>query len=212
MPIGVPKVAFRLPGEEDATWVDVYNRLYRERMLFLGQAVNDEVANQLVGIMMYLNGEDESKELYLYINSPGGAVMAGIAVYDAMQFVVPDVHTICMGLAASMGSFILAGGEITKRIALPHARVMIHQPSSAYYDGQAADCLLEAEEVLKLRECITRVYSERSGQLLSTVSEDMERDCFMSAAEAQTYGLIDLLAKELPKPFTTENSENIEEI
>eukprot|EP00897_Mesotaenium_endlicherianum_P003190 jgi/Mesen1/289/ME1155943C09510 len=158
-------------------------------MLFLGQAVNDEVANQLVGIMMYLNGEDESKELYLYINSPGGAVMAGIAVYDAMQFVVPDVHTICMGLAASMGSFILAGGEITK-----------------------PDCLLEAEEVLKLRECITRVYSERSGQLLSTVSEDMERDCFMSAAEAQTYGLIDLLAKELPKPFTTENSENIEEI
>ena len=97
------------------------NRLYRERLLFLGQHVDDEIANQLIGIMMYLNGEDESKDMYLYINSPGGAVLAGISVYDAMQFVVPDVHTICMGLAASMGSFILTGGEITKRIALPHA-------------------------------------------------------------------------------------------
>lgn len=97
------------------------NRLYRERLLFLGQQVDDEIANQLIGIMMYLNGEDETKDMYLYINSPGGAVLAGISVYDAMQFVVPDVHTICMGLAASMGSFILTGGEITKRIALPHA-------------------------------------------------------------------------------------------
>nr|YP_010399923.1 ATP-dependent Clp protease proteolytic subunit 1 [Nowellia curvifolia]UQM88689.1 ATP-dependent Clp protease proteolytic subunit 1 [Nowellia curvifolia] len=199
MPIGVPKVPFRLPGEEDAVWIDVYNRLYRERLLFLGQQVDDEIANQLIGIMMYLNGEDESKDMFLYINSPGGAVLAGISVYDAMQFVVPDVHTICMGLAASMGSFILTGGEITKRIALPHAlliRVMIHQPASSYYDGQAGECIMEAEEVLKLRDCITKVYVQRTGKPLWVISEDMERDVFMSANEAKIYGIVDLVAVE----------------
>jgi ATP-dependent Clp protease protease subunit len=196
MPIGVPKVPFRLPGEEDAVWIDVYNRLYRERLLFLGQHVDDEIANQLIGIMMYLNGEDESKDMYLYINSPGGAVLAGISVYDAMQFVVPDVHTICMGLAASMGSFILTGGEITKRIALPHARVMIHQPASSYYDGQAGECMMEAEEVLKLRDYITRVYVQRIGKPLWLISEDMERDAFMSAKEAKIYGIVDAVAIE----------------
>jgi ATP-dependent Clp protease protease subunit len=196
MPIGVPRVPFRLPGEEEAVWVDVYNRLYRERLLFLGQNVDDEIANQLIGIMMYLNGEDETKDMYMYINSPGGAVLAGISVYDAMQFVVPDVHTICMGLAASMGSFILTGGEITKRIALPHARVMIHQPASSYYDGQAGECMMEAEEVLKLRDCITRVYVQRTGKSASVISEDMERDVFMSAKEAQQYGIVDLVAAD----------------
>nr|YP_009548081.1 clp protease proteolytic subunit [Notholaena standleyi]AYW14627.1 clp protease proteolytic subunit [Notholaena standleyi] len=196
MPIGVPKVPFRLPGEEDAVRVDVYNRLYRERLLFLGQQVDDEIANQLIGIMMYLNGEDQGKDMYLYVNSPGGAVLAGISVYDAMQFVVPDVHTICMGLAASMGSSILAGGEITKRIALPHARVMIHQPASSYYDGQAGECVMEAEEALKLRDCITKVYAQRTGKPLWIISEDMERDVFSSAEEAQDYGVADLVALE----------------
>nr|YP_009549296.1 ATP-dependent Clp protease proteolytic subunit [Vittaria graminifolia]YP_009549469.1 clp protease proteolytic subunit [Vittaria appalachiana]AYW16445.1 ATP-dependent Clp protease proteolytic subunit [Vittaria graminifolia]AYW16618.1 clp protease proteolytic subunit [Vittaria appalachiana] len=196
MPIGVPKVPFRLPGEEDAVWVDVYNRLYRERLLFPGQQVDDEVANQLIGIMMYLNGEDQAKDMYLYINSPGGAVLAGISVYDAMQFVVPDVHTICMGLAASMGSSILAGGEITRRIALPHARVMIHQPASSYYDGQAGECVMEAEEALKLRDCITKVYAQRTGKPLWIISEDMERDVFLSAEEARDYGVADLVALE----------------
>nr|YP_009694179.1 Clp protease proteolytic subunit [Christensenia aesculifolia]QEI60354.1 Clp protease proteolytic subunit [Christensenia aesculifolia] len=197
MPIGVPKVPFRLPGEEDAVWVDV-NRLYRERLLFLGQQVDDEIANQLIGIMMYLNGEDETQDMFLYINSPGGAVLPGISVYDAMQFVVPDVHTICMGLAASMGSFILTGGEITKRIALPHAwnRVMIHQPASSYYDGQAGECIMEAEEVLKLRDCITKVYVQRTGKPLWVISEDMERDVFMSAEEAKSYGIVDPIALE----------------
>nr|YP_010264573.1 clp protease proteolytic subunit [Vandenboschia striata]UIO59660.1 clp protease proteolytic subunit [Vandenboschia striata] len=195
MPIGVPKVPFRLPGEEDAVWVDV-NRLYRERLLFLGQQVDDEIANQLIGIMMYLNGEDETKDMFLYINSPGGAVLPGISVYDAMQFVVPDVHTICMGLAASMGSSILTGGEITKRIALPHVRVMIHQPASSYYDGQAGECIMEAEEVLKLRDCITKVYVQRTGKASWVISEDMERDVFMSAKEAKNYGIVDLVASE----------------
>nr|AHZ57980.1 Clp protease proteolytic subunit [Dicksonia squarrosa] len=196
MPIGVPKVPFRLPGEEDAVRVDVYNRLYRERLPLLGQQVDDEIANQLIGIMMYLNGEDEAKDTYLYVNSPGGAVLAGISVYDAMQFVVPDVHTICMGLAASMGSSISTGGEITRRIALPHARVMIHQPASSYYDGQAGECVMEAEEVLKLRDCITRVYAQRTGKPLWMISEDMERDVFLSAEEAQDYGVADPVALE----------------
>nr|AHA59642.1 clp protease proteolytic subunit [Lygodium japonicum] len=196
MPIGVPKVPFRLPGEEDAVWVDVFNRLYRERLLFLGQQVDDEIANQLIGIMMYPNGEDESKDTYLYVNSPGGAVLAGISVYDAMQFVVPDVHTICMGLAASMGSSILTGGEITKRIALPHARVTIHQPASSHYDGQAGECVTEAEEVSKLRDCITRVYVQRTGKPLWMIPEDMERDVFMSAEEAKNYGIVDFVASD----------------
>nr|YP_010407258.1 clp protease proteolytic subunit [Spiranthes sinensis]QFQ51753.1 clp protease proteolytic subunit [Spiranthes sinensis]URF20148.1 clp protease proteolytic subunit [Spiranthes sinensis] len=194
MPIGVPKVPFRSPGEEDAVWVDVYNRLHRERLLFLGQAVDSEISNQLVGLMVYLSIEDDTKDLYLFINSPGGWVIPGISIYDTMQFVSPDVHTICMGLAASMGSFILVGGEITKRLAFPHARVMIHQPASSFYESQAGEFILEAEELLKLREIITKVYVQRTGNPLWVISEDMERDVFMSATEAQAHGIVDLVA------------------
>nr|QXI83822.1 clp protease proteolytic subunit [Gentiana terglouensis]QXI86265.1 clp protease proteolytic subunit [Gentiana bavarica] len=199
MPIGVPKVPFRSPGEGDASWVDV-NRLYRERLLFLGQAVDSEISNQLIGLMIYLSIEDDNKDLYLFINSPGGWVIPGVAIYDTMQFVRPDVHTICMGLAASMGSFILVGGEITKRLAFPHAlfnsitRVMIHQPASSFYEAQTGEFILEAEELLKLRETITRVYGQKTGKSLWVVSEDMERDVFMSATEAQAYGIVDLVA------------------
>nr|WAL34046.1 clp protease proteolytic subunit [Lindera obtusiloba]WAL34292.1 clp protease proteolytic subunit [Lindera obtusiloba] len=196
MPIGVPKVPFRSPGEEDAVWVDV-NRLHRERLLFLGQEVDSEISNQLVGLMVYLSIEDDTRDLYLFINSPGGWVIPGIAIYDTMQFVPPDVHTICMGLAASMGSFILVGGEITKRLAFPHAfRVMIHQPASSFYEAPTGEFILEAEELLKLRETLTRVYVQRTGNPLWVVSEDMERDVFMSATEAQDYGIVDLVAIE----------------
>nr|YP_008081290.1 Clp protease proteolytic subunit [Catharanthus roseus]AGI51169.1 Clp protease proteolytic subunit [Catharanthus roseus] len=202
MPIGVPKVPFRSPGEEDASWVDV-NRLYRERLLFLGQAIDSEISNQLIGLMIYLSIEDDNKDLYLFINSPGGWVIPGVAIYDTMQFVRPDVHTICMGLAASMGSFILVGGEITKRLAFPHARnsfyiirVMIHQPASSFYEAQTGEFILEAEELLKMRETLTRVYVQRTGKPLWVVSEDMERDVFMSATEAQAYGIVDLVAVE----------------
>nr|YP_010980517.1 clpP-like protease [Phaius philippinensis]WOC84956.1 clpP-like protease [Phaius philippinensis] len=195
MPIGVPKVPFRNPGEEDAAWVDV-NRLHRERLLFLGQEVDSEISNQLVGLMVYLSIEDDTRDLYLFINSPGGWVIPGIAIYDTMQFVSPDVHTVCMGLAASMGSFILVGGEITKRLAFPHARVMIHQPASSFYEAQAGDFILEAEELLKLRETLTKVYVQRTGNPLWVISEDMERDVFMSATEAQTHGIVDLVAIE----------------
>nr|YP_008994314.1 clp protease proteolytic subunit [Melianthus villosus]AGS13032.1 clp protease proteolytic subunit [Melianthus villosus] len=195
MPIGVPKVPFRSPGEDDASWVDV-NRLYRERLLFLGQEVDSEISNQLIGLMIYLSIENDTKDLYLFINSPGGWVIPGVAIYDTMQFVRPDIQTVCMGLAASMGSFILVGGEITKRLAFPHARVMIHQPAASFYEAQTGEFILEAEELLKLREILTRVYAQRTGKPLWVVSEDMERDVFMSATEAQAHGIVDLVAVE----------------
>nr|QNH92098.1 ClpP [Senna bicapsularis] len=195
MPIGVPRVPFRISGEEDATWVDV-NRLYRERLFFLGQGVDSEISNQLIGLMIYFSMEDATKDFYLFINSPGGWVIPGIAIYDTMQFVQPDIQTVCMGLAASMGSFLLAGGEITKRLAFPHARVMIHQPASSFYEAQTGEFILEAEELLKLRETITKVYVQRTGKPLWVVSEDLERDVFMSAAEAQAHGIVDRVAVE----------------
>nr|AIS35814.1 clp protease proteolytic subunit [Epipogium roseum] len=196
MPVGVPKVPFRIPGEEDAVWVDV-NRLYRERLLFLGQEIDSEISNQLVGLMVYLSIEDNTQDIFLFINSPGGWIIPGIALYDTMQFVDSDVHTICMGLAASMGSFILAGGEITKRLAFPHARVMIHQPASSFYKAQTGECILESEEILNIRETITRIYVQRTGQNFFIISEDMERDIFMSAVEARDYGIIDLISVNL---------------
>ncbi|YP_001122831.1 ATP-dependent Clp protease proteolytic subunit (chloroplast) [Phaseolus vulgaris] len=195
MPIGVPRVPFRTPGDRDASWVDILiNRLYRERLLFLGQDVDSEISNQLISLMIYLSIEKENKDLYLFINSPGGWVIPGIALYDTMQFVQPDVQTVCLGLAASMGSFLLAGGTITKRLAFPHA--MIHQPASSFYEAQAGEFILEAEELLKMRETITRVYVQRTGKSLWVISEDMERDVFMSAAEAQAHGIVDLVAVE----------------
>nr|YP_010156145.1 Clp protease proteolytic subunit [Pilea cavaleriei]QQY85785.1 Clp protease proteolytic subunit [Pilea cavaleriei] len=196
MPIGVPQVTFQNPGDEEESWIDLYNRLYRERVIFLGQEVDTDASNQLIGLMVYLSVEDDTKDLYLFINSPGGSVIPGLAVYDTMQFVQPDIQTICVGLAASMGSFLLVGGEITKRIAFPHAWVMIHQPSSSFYKTTLGNFILEVEELLKMRETLTKVYAQRTGKSLWVVSEDMERDAFMSATEAQAYGLIDLVAVE----------------
>nr|YP_010461885.1 ATP-dependent Clp protease proteolytic subunit [Bistorta officinalis]UUF93754.1 ATP-dependent Clp protease proteolytic subunit [Bistorta officinalis] len=206
MPIGVPKVPFRIPGDEDATWVDV-NRLYRARLLFLTQEITTEISNYLVGLIVYLSIEDQTQDLYLFINCPGGWVLPGIAIFDAMQLVLPDVYTICMGIAASMGSFILVGGEITKRFAFPHAeigeppfcsiiRVMIHQPASSFHEGSTGECMMEAEELLTLRETLTKVYAQRTGQPFWVLTEDLERDVFMSAREAQAHGIIDLIANE----------------
>nr|YP_010953127.1 clp protease proteolytic subunit [Amorphophallus yunnanensis]WMQ76036.1 clp protease proteolytic subunit [Amorphophallus yunnanensis] len=192
MPVGVPKVPFQGPEEEDANWVDVY-RLYRERLLFLGQEVDSEISNHLVGLMVYLSLEDKTRDHYLFINSPGGWVIPGIAIYDTMQVVPPDVHTICMGLAASMGSFVLVGGEITKRLAFPHAWVMIHQPASSFYEGESKEIIMEAGHLLTLREILTKVYVQRTGAPLWVISQDMERDVFMSATEAKAYGIVDLV-------------------
>nr|YP_009764765.1 ATP-dependent Clp protease proteolytic subunit [Acrocarpus fraxinifolius]QIS95042.1 ATP-dependent Clp protease proteolytic subunit [Acrocarpus fraxinifolius] len=196
MPIGVPRVPFQVPGDVNPSWIDIYNRLYRERLLFLGHEITIDIANHLISLMVYLSMEDDTKDLYLFINSPGGGLISGMAIYDTMQFVRPNVKTACLGLAASMGSVLLAGGEITKRLAFPHARVMIHQPASYYYNAQAAEFLLESEELLKLRETVTRIYVQRTGKPLWVVSEDIERDVFMSAAEAQAHGIVDLVAVE----------------
>nr|QXO87778.1 ClpP [Hoya lithophytica] len=196
MPVGVPKVPFQCPEEEDESWVDLYNRLYRERFLFLGQVVDSEISNQLVGLMVYLNIEDNTKDQYLFINTPGGWIIPGIGIYDAMQFVQADVHTVGMGLAASMGSFILLGGAITKRLAFPHARVMMHQPACLFYDVNMRETVMETEEVLVLRETLTMVYAQRTGKPFWVVSKDMERDTFMSATEAQAYGIVDLVGVE----------------
>ena len=195
MPIGVPRVPYRLPGEPTAQWVDIYNRLYRERILFLGQVIDDELANQLIGIMLYLNSEDESKELYMYINSPGGYVNAGLAIYDTMQHIQANVTTICVGCASSMASFVLVGGTLGQRIALQHARIMIHQPLGGS-QGQASNVKLEALEVLRLRQQVGRLYAKRTGQSLAVVARDMDRDRYLSAADARQYGLIDNVAQQ----------------
>ncbi|CAN6455206.1 unnamed protein product [Victoria cruziana] len=195
MPIGVPKVPFRSPEEEDAVWIDIV-RLHRESLLFLGQGIDSEISNQLVSLMVYLSMEDNIRDLFLFINSPGGWVILGIAIYDAMQIVPPDVHTICMGLATSMGSFILVGGEFTKCLAFPHAGVIFHQPASSFYEAQAGEFILEVEELLKLCEILIRVYVQKIGKPLWLVSEDMERDIFMSATKSQAHGIVDLVAVE----------------
>lgn len=194
MPIGVPKIPFRLPGEISTEWVDLYNRLYRERVLFLCQHLDDELANQLIAIMLYLNSEEQSKSIYVYINSPGGSVTCGIGLYDIMNYVRPEIITICVGTAASMASFILAGGASGKRLAFPHARMMIHQPEGGSR-GQAAQVIWESEEVRRIRRQVGQIYAKRTGQLLSRISNDMDRDQFMSAHEAKNYGLVDHLAE-----------------
>ena len=198
MSIGVPKVPYRLPGEETAQWVDLYNRLYRDRILFLCQDLDDELANQLIGIMLYLNAEDKSQEIFLYINSPGGSVTCGIGVYDAMNYIQSDVTTICIGTAASMASLVLAGGTRGKRLALPHCRIMIHQPAGGS-QGQTSLVLSEAEEMLRIRDEVVSIYSNRTGQTLARISKDINRDQFMSAHEAKQYGLVDQIASSVLK-------------
>ncbi|ATS18733.1 ATP-dependent Clp protease proteolytic subunit [Parathermosynechococcus lividus] len=195
MPIGVPKVPYRMPGEPYTQWIDIYNRLYRERIIFLGKEVDDEIANQIVAVMLYLDSEDPGKDIMLYINSPGGSVTAGMAIYDTMQHIKSDVVTICVGLAASMGSFLLAAGTKGKRLALPHSRIMIHQPSGGTR-GQATDIEIEAREILRVRRQLNELYAHHTGQPVEKIERDMDRDYFMSAEDAKAYGLIDQVIEE----------------
>ncbi|MDG2991388.1 ATP-dependent Clp protease proteolytic subunit [Candidatus Synechococcus calcipolaris G9] len=190
MPIGVPKVPYRMPGEPYTQWIDIYNRLYRERIIFLGREVDDEIANQIVAVMLYLDSDDPGKDIMLYINSPGGSVTAGMAIYDTMQHIKSDVVTICVGLAASMGSFLLAAGTKGKRLSLPHSRIMIHQPSGGTR-GQATDIQIEAKEIIRVRKQLNDLYVHHTGQPLAKIERDMDRDYFMSAQDAKDYGLID---------------------
>jgi ATP-dependent Clp protease protease subunit len=191
MPIGTPSVPYRLPGSQYERWVDIYTRLGVERILFLGQEVNDAVANRLVAQMLYLDSEDSSKPILLYINSPGGSVTAGLAIYDTMQYVKSDVVTICVGLAASMGAFLLAAGTKGKRLALPHSRIMIHQPLGGTSQRQASDIEIEAREILRIKDMLNQSMADMTGQSLEKIAKDTDRDYFLSAAEAKEYGLID---------------------
>jgi len=190
MPLGVPKVAYRAPGSMQADWVDLYNRLYRERIIFLGQQIDDDIANQIIGVMLYLDSEDQNKPMYMYINSPGGSVTAGFAMFDTLRHVKSEVSTINVGIAASMGSFLLVGGAKGKRLALPHSRTMIHQPMGGAR-GQASDIKVEAEQILSIREKVVDYYAMLSGQPREKVALDLDRDNFFSAQQAQEYGLID---------------------
>ncbi len=169
---------------------DIYSRLLRERIVFLVGPVTDDTANLIVAQLLFLESENPDKDISLYINSPGGSVYAGMAIYDTMQFVRPAVSTICTGFAASMGAFLLAAGEKGKRYALPNARIMIHQPSGGS-QGTAADVEIQAKEVLHLREKLNRIFAERTGQDVARVARDSDRDRYMSAGEAVEYGLVD---------------------
>ncbi|MEB3326329.1 MAG: ATP-dependent Clp protease proteolytic subunit [Synechococcus sp.] len=191
MPIGTPSVPYRLPGSQYERWVDIYTRLGVERILFMGSEVNDAVANALVAQMLYLDSEDNSKPIYLYINSPGGSVTAGLAIYDTMQYVKSEVVTICVGLAASMGAFLLAAGTKGKRLALPHSRIMIHQPLGGTSQRQASDIEIEAKEILRIKDMLNRSMADMTGQSFEKIEKDTDRDYFLSAAEAKEYGLID---------------------
>ena len=169
---------------------DIYSRLLRERIVFLVGPVNDQTANLVVAQMLFLESENPDKDIFLYINSPGGSVSAGKSIFDTMQFVKPDISTMCMGLAASMGSFLLMAGAKGKRLSLPNSRIMIHQPSGGA-QGQATDIEIHAREILKTREQLNKIYAERTGQTLEKIQADMERDFFLDPEEAKSYGLVD---------------------
>lgn len=195
MPIGVPRVPYRFPGEPYTQWIGIYDRLALERIIFLSGEVTDGMANAIIARLLYLDSDDQSKDIYIYINSPGGSVTAGLAIYDTMQHVKSNVVTICVGLAASMGSFLLGAGTKGKRLALPHSRIMIHQPSGGTR-GQATDIDIEAREILRIRRQLNDIYVKMTGQSLEKIEKDMDRDFFMSAEQAREYGLIDKVIDE----------------
>lgn len=169
---------------------DIYSRLLKERVVFLSDEVNDVTASLVVAQLLFLEAEDPEKDIHLYINSPGGSVTSGLAIYDTMQYVKPDVSTICIGMAASMGAFLLAAGAKGKRFALPNSEIMIHQPMGGA-KGQATDIKIHAEHILKIKARLNKILSERTGQPLDKIERDTDRDFFMSAEDAKTYGLID---------------------
>lgn len=169
---------------------DIYSRLLKDRIIFLGTEVDDQVANIICAQLLFLEADDPEKDIYLYINSPGGVITSGMAIYDTMNYIKPDVATICLGQAASMGAFLLAAGAKGKRSAVPNARVMIHQPSGGFR-GQATDILIQTNEIIKTKEHLNKILSENTGQPYEKIAADTERDYFMSAQEAKEYGLID---------------------
>jgi ATP-dependent Clp protease protease subunit len=169
---------------------DIYSRLLKDRIVFLGEEVNDVTASLVVAQLLFLEGEDPDKDIYLYINSPGGSITSGMAIYDTMNYIKPDVSTICVGMAASMGAFLLAAGAKGKRFALPNSEIMIHQPLGGF-KGQATDIDIHAKRILKIKDNLNKILSERTGKPLEQIQKDVERDNFMEAIEAKEYGLID---------------------
>jgi len=194
--LGMVPIVIEQSGRGERAY-DIYSRLLRERIVFLVGQVNDQTANLVVAQMLYLESENPDKDIFLYINSPGGSVSAGMSIYDTMQFIKPDVSTMCMGLAASMGSFLLMAGAKGKRLSLPNSRIMIHQPSGGT-QGQATDIEIHAREILKTREQLNKIYADRTGQTLEKIQADMERDFFLDPQEAKDYGLIDQVIDKRP--------------
>ncbi|VEP11462.1 ATP-dependent Clp protease proteolytic subunit (Endopeptidase Clp) (Caseinolytic protease) (Protease Ti) (Heat shock protein F21.5) [Hyella patelloides LEGE 07179] len=180
---------------------DIYSRLLRERIIFLGVPIDDKVADSVVAQMLYLEAEDPEKDIQVYVNSPGGSVYAGMAIYDTMQQIQPDVATICYGIAASMGAFLLSGGTKGKRMALPSSRIMIHQPLGGA-QGQAVDIEIQAKEILYIKKKLNELIADHTGQPFDRISADTERDFYMSSEEAQKYGLIDHVISKQPSPVT----------
>ena len=197
MPIGVPDVPYQIPGQPYPQWINLYTRLNQERIIFLGRGIDDILANQVIAVMLYLDSDDPSKPVYLYINSPGGSVSAGMAIYDTMQHMKSEVATICVGIAASMGAFLLSAGTKGKRLALPHSRIMIHQPMGGTQGRQqATDIEIEAREILRIRGQLDQIMAENTGQSVEKIKKDTDRDYFMSAEEAKEYGIIDRVIED----------------
>lgn len=181
---------------------DIYSRLLKDRIIFLGTGVDDTVANTIIAQLLFLEADDPDKEIYIYINSPGGVVTAGLAIYDTMNYIKPPVSTICIGQAASMGALLLAAGAKGRRFSLPHSRIMIHQPMGGF-QGQATEIEIHAKEILRLREELNGILAAATGQDIEKIAQDTERDYFMSGAEAKEYGLIDAVIERLPEAGTT---------
>ena len=187
---------------------DIFSRLMKDRIVLLGTPINDQIANLAVAQLLYLASEDPDRDINMYVNSPGGVVYSGLAIYDTMQFVNCHVATICVGLAASMGSVLLAAGSKGRRAALPNSRIMLHQPSGGS-QGTAADIEIQAREILQLRERLNQIYVDHSGQTLKAVEKAMDRDNYMTAEEAKTFGLIDTVIKERPRPMDAKDGPGI---
>ena len=196
--LGMVPIVIETSGRGERAY-DIYSRLLRERIIFLVGPVVDQTANLVVAQMLFLESENPDKDIYLYINSPGGSVSAGLSIYDTMQFIKPDVSTMCMGIAASMGSFLLMAGAKGKRMSLPNSRVMIHQPSGGA-QGQATDIEIQAREILTLRKRLNEIYVRHTGQELSAIEAKLERDSYMSAEEARAFGLVDIVVENRPVP------------
>ena len=192
--MGLIPIVIEQSSRGERAW-DIYSRLLRDRIVFLGTAISDDIANVIIAQMLFLESEDPDKDIHFYINSPGGLVTAGLAIYDTMQYIKPKVETLCMGQAASMAAILLAAGQKNKRFALPHARIMLHQPMGGF-QGQATDVDIQAKEILRLREDLNQILVYHTGRPVEQIQRDTDRDFYMSGAQAKDYGLIDEVIME----------------